>query len=95
MRGRPQGIQRSVDRGVYRPAIEPRNILDPGADVVTNTEGYMGGREIASANPARRGQRTWHVHTLFVWEPGDLLTDRSERSLAAVRIGKARQRDDG
>jgi hypothetical protein len=31
-----------------------------------------GGRVIASARPARRGRRPWHVWKLFVREPGDL-----------------------
>ena len=44
----------------------------PGADAVPLTEGNMGGRAIASARPARRGRRPWHVRTLLVREPGDL-----------------------
>jgi hypothetical protein len=35
----------------------------------------------ASARPARRGRRPWHVRTLFVREPGDLGLDH--RRLAA------------
>lgn len=43
-----------------------------GADVVRSTEGNMDGGVIASARPARRGRRPWHVWTLFVRESGDL-----------------------
>ena len=43
-----------------------------GADVVESTEGKMGGGDIASTRPTRRGPRPWHVRTLFVREPGDL-----------------------
>jgi hypothetical protein len=33
------------------------------------TEGcMMRGRDIASAQTARRGHRHWHVRTLFAWE---------------------------
>ena len=39
-----------------------------GADVVRITEGNMDGDVIASARPARRGRRPWHVWTLFVRE---------------------------
>jgi hypothetical protein len=38
--------------------------LFPGADVVPVTEGHTDGRDIASARPARRGRRHWHVRTL-------------------------------
>jgi hypothetical protein len=31
-----------------------------------------GGRVIASARPARRGRRPWHVWKFLVWEPGGL-----------------------
>jgi hypothetical protein len=44
----------------------------PGAHVVVITEGNMGGRDIASARPTRRGRRPWHVEKFLVWEPGDL-----------------------
>ena len=43
-----------------------------GADVVVFTEGNTDGRAIASARPARRGRRPWHVWKLLVREPGDL-----------------------
>ncbi|BBE58740.1 hypothetical protein TRKP33_p0182 (plasmid) [Klebsiella pneumoniae] len=43
MRCIPRGMGRSVDRGVDRPAIEPRKmyIKLPGADVVLLTEGNI------------------------------------------------------
>ena len=44
----------------------------PSADVVEMTEGNTGGCEIASARPARRGRRPWHVRKLLAREPGGL-----------------------
>jgi hypothetical protein len=35
------------------------------------------GAQVASARTARRGQRPWHVQTLFAREPGNLTSDRS------------------
>jgi hypothetical protein len=52
-----------------------------GADAVLLAEGNTNGRAIASARQAQRGRRPWHVRTLLVWEPGDLMTD--QRWLAA------------
>jgi hypothetical protein len=54
-----------------------------GADAVLLGEGNMDRRIIAGAYPARRGRRPWHVHTLFVREPGDLMPDQSGRFFAA------------
>ena len=48
------------------------SLIVPGADVVEITEGDMEGCAIASARPARRGRRTWHVRKLFAREPGGL-----------------------
>ncbi len=64
--------------------------LVPGADAVTLAEGNTAAREIASAQSARRGLRTWHAHTLLAREPGDLGSDQLQYGLA--RIGKARSR---
>jgi hypothetical protein len=61
-----------------------------GADAVLLAESNMDGRAIASVRPARRGRRTWHVQTLLVREPGDLMLDQGGPPL--VRIGKARSR---
>ena len=63
----------------------------PGADAVSKSEGDTGRRVIASACSTRRGLRPWHVRTLLVREPGDLMLGRAA-SAALVRIGKARSR---
>jgi hypothetical protein len=65
--------------------------LFPGADVVPVAEGNTAGRDIASAQTARRGRRHWHVRTLFAREPGDPTTDQ-RRVADLARIGKARSR---
>ena len=44
----------------------------PSADVVVITEGNTDGHANASARPARRGRRPWHVRKLFAREPGGL-----------------------
>ena len=62
-----------------------------GADAVLVAEGNTDGRAIASAHPAQRGLRPWHVRTLLVREPGDLMSGQSGAPLL-VRIGKARSR---
>ena len=46
-----------------------------GADAVSHAESNMGGHVSASARPALRGLRPWHVRTLLVREPGDLQLD--------------------
>ena len=62
-----------------------------GADAVLLAEGNTDGRAIASARPAQRGLRPWHVRTLLVREPGDLMSDQGG-SPSLARIGKARSR---
>ena len=62
-----------------------------GADAVPLAEGNTDGCAIASARPARRGLRPWHVRTLLVREPGDLMPDRGGAPPLA-RTGKARSR---
>jgi hypothetical protein len=62
-----------------------------GADAVLESEGNTIGCAIASAQPAQRGLRTWHVRTLLAREPGDLMSDRGG-SPPLARIGKARSR---
>jgi hypothetical protein len=62
-----------------------------GADAVPLAEGNMDGCAIASARPARRGLRPWHVRTLLVREPGDLMSDQGG-SPPLARTGKARSR---
>jgi hypothetical protein len=49
----------------------------PGADVVPVTEGNTDGRDIASAQTARRGLTHWHVRTLLAREPGDLCVPKT------------------
>ena len=63
----------------------------PGADAVRYAEGHTKGRAIASSPTTRRGHRPWHVQTLFVREPGDLVADQGGIP-RLVRIGKARSR---
>ena len=57
-----------------------------GADAVLLAEGNMDGRVIASALPARRGRRLWHVQTLLVREPGDLMPDQGGGLPSLARI---------
>ena len=64
-----------------------------GADAVLLAEGNTDESAIASARPARRGRRTWHVRTLLVRELGDLTVDQGGAArVVLVRIGKARSR---
>ncbi len=62
-----------------------------GADAVLLAEGNTDGGVIASAHPAQRGRRPWHVRTLLVREPGDLMPDQGGL-LSLARTGKARSR---
>ena len=62
-----------------------------GADAVLLVEGNTSEHVTASACPARRGLRPWHVQTLLVREPGDLMSGQGGSPLL-VRIGKARSR---
>ena len=71
--------------------LSRESTLCPGADVVPLTEGNTAGRDIASAQTARRGRRHWHVRTLLAREPGDPTSDH-RRVAGLVRIGKARSR---
>ncbi len=48
----------------------------PSADAVDSAEGNMDGRGIASARPARRGRRPWHVQKVLAREPGGPTPDR-------------------
>lgn len=67
-----------------------RDSAVPGADTVQVVEGNTRGCVIASARSARRGRRTWHVHTLLAREPGDLQLDHVRRHGCVARVGKAR-----
>ncbi len=61
----------SVGEHIGQPLSRESKIV-PGADMVVIMEGNMGGRVIASARPARRGRRPWHMWKLLVREPGGL-----------------------
>jgi hypothetical protein len=61
----------SVGERIGQP-LSRESLIVPSADVVRITEGNTGGCEIASAGPARRGRRPWHVRKLFAREPGGL-----------------------
>ena len=65
-------------------------VFVPGADTVQYVEGNTARYAIASGARIRRGRRTWHVRTLFDWEPGDLQSDRHSLCRLAARIGKVR-----
>ena len=71
--------------------LSRESTLIPGADVVPLTEGNTDGRDIASAQTARRGRRHWHVRKLFAREPGDPTSDQ-RRVAGPARIGKASSR---
>jgi len=45
-----------------------------GAGAVPLAEGNTSEHVTASARPAQRGRRPWHVRTLLVREPGDLMS---------------------
>jgi hypothetical protein len=79
----------SVGERIGQPLSHESSVA-PSADAVTKAEGNTAGRESASARPARRGQRPWHVRTLLAREPGDPASGR--RRCRSVRIGKARSR---
>ena len=81
----------SAGERIGQPLSHDRTLI-PGADTVTSVEGNIDGRASASARRARRGRRTWHVHTLLAREPGDLQLDRRRLHGSAARIGKARSR---
>ena len=76
---------------IGQPLSRDSQIL-PGADAVQVAQGNISECAIASTQMTRRGRRTWHVRTLLVREPGDLLSDRLGRYGRAARIGKARSR---
>ena len=61
-------------------SLSRESTLIPGVDVVPLTEGNTDGRDSASAQTARRGRRHWHVRTLFVREPGDLMVDQRQHA---------------
>jgi hypothetical protein len=60
----------------------------PGADAVSDAEGNTNGRASASARPARRGRRPWHVQTLLAREPGGLMSDQRHFIVGPQREGE-------
>ena len=86
-----EGISEALTGERTGQPLSRESTLIPGADVVLLTEGNTDGRDIASAQPARRGRRPWHVRKLFAREPGDPTSDQ-RRVAGLVRIGKARSR---
>ena len=85
--GREAGGEASAGDGAGQPLSRER-IFVPGADAVATAEGDMDGRAIASARPARRGQRPWHAQTLLVREPGDLASGRRRQAAGPHREGE-------
>ncbi len=81
----------SVGERTGQPLSRDRKLI-PGADAVCVAEGNMSNRANASAWATGRGRRTWHVRTLFAWEPGDLMVGQRYMRAALVRVGKARSR---
>ena len=68
--------------------LSRESALSPGANAVPLTEGKTDGRDIASAQTARRGRRPWHARTLCAREPGDLTIDRSAIAAGPHREGE-------
>ena len=86
-----EGISEALTGERIGQPLSRESTLFPGANVVLLTEGNTDGRDIASAQTARRGRRPWHVRKLFAREPGDPTFDQ-RRVAGLVRIGKARSR---
>ena len=87
---REGGGEASAEERIGQP-LSRESAKVPGADAVSDAEGNMDGRVNASARTTRRGRRHWHVRTLFVREPRDLMVDQDGMPSLA-RIGKARSR---
>jgi len=60
-----EGISEALTGECTGQPLSRESTLIPGADVVPLTEGNTDGRDIASAQTARRGLRHWHVRTLL------------------------------
>ena len=74
-----EGIGEALTGECIGQPLSRESTLIPGADVVLLTEGNTDGRDIASAQMARRGRRPWHVRTLLEREPGDLVIGQGSR----------------
>ena len=83
-----EGISEALTGERTGQPLSRESTLLPGADVVPLTEGKTDGRDIASAQTARRGRRPWHVWTLLAREPGDLTIDRSAIAAGPHREGE-------
>jgi hypothetical protein len=82
-----EGISEALTGERIGQPLSRESTLILGADIVPLTEGNTDGREIASAQTARRGRRHWHVRKFLAREPGDPTSDH--RHVAdLVRIGK-------
>lgn len=87
--GREAGSEASA--GEHIGQVLSRERYNQSADAVCQSEGNMVACAIASVRPALRGQRPWHVWTLFDQEPGGLSLDHRPHG-RLVRIGKAMSR---
>src|SRR5450759_1832093 len=82
-----EGISEALTGERIGQPLSRESCLISGADVVPLTESNTDGRDIASAQTARRGRRHWHVRKFLAREPGDPTSDH--RHVAdLVRIGK-------
>jgi hypothetical protein len=82
----------SVEVRAGQPLSRERKLF-LGADAVCVAEGKTFECAIASARATRRGRRTWHARTLFVWEPGDLRVGHTtSQDDGVARIGKVKSR---
>jgi hypothetical protein len=68
--GRKAGGEASAGERIGQPLSRER--INRGADAVVTAEGETGVRVNASARPAPRGRRPWHVRTLLGRKPGGL-----------------------
>jgi hypothetical protein len=79
-----EGAAKRWFQGVRRPAIEPRNAFDWGADAVVFSEGNTAGGVIASRQWAPRGLRPRHACDLFMPRTG-----RAHGRPPLVMVGRA------
>src|SRR6478609_2097657 len=83
-----EGIGEALTGECTGQPLSRESTLFPCADVVPLTEGNTDGRDIASAQTARRGRRHWHVRTLLARVSLESYGDH-RRVAGLVRIGKA------
>ena len=76
---------------IGQPSSREKEVVSD-ADALAWAEGNTGGCVIASIPPIRRGRRPWHVQTLLVREPGELVIGPGGMVPSWVRVGKARSR---